>query len=197
MENGKTTTFKRRIYFIEKGFQAKFILKFCVLVILGGLFTIGIQYLFAMHSATISFVNSRVVVKTTADFILPILLQTLAIVTVIVSLATIILALLFSHKVAGPLYRLKKIMQILGEGNIPAEFKIRHFDQLQDLATTFDDMIKKIREKLISLKENFSSLKEKLSSISEDEVQEHRRLALNELKETSKKLDKIIQYFKI
>lgn len=189
-------TYKRRIYFIEKSFQTRFILKFCVLVAVGGLLTIGMLYVLAMQSTTVSFVNSRVVVRTTADFILPIVIQTVAIVTILVGLATIVVTLFVSHKIAGPLYRFKKVMQALAEGNFSSDFRIRHLDQLQDLANAFNTMIVKIRTDLKTLKDNFRSLKEKLDNISEQEITEHKRPYLGDVKRIAGELDKIIHYFK-
>ncbi|MDP6686286.1 MAG: hypothetical protein QGI05_04970, partial [Candidatus Omnitrophota bacterium] len=89
----KAKGYKRRTYFIDKKFQTKFILKFCALVAVGGFLTIGILYCLAVQSTTVSFVDSRVVVQTTADFILPILLQTVLIVMIVVSFATIFITL--------------------------------------------------------------------------------------------------------
>jgi methyl-accepting chemotaxis protein len=137
-----------------------------------------------------------VVVRTTADFILPLLVQTVVIVSVLVGLATILVTLFVSHKIAGPLYRFKMVMQALSSGDFSTDFRIRHLDQLQDIATAFNAMIGKIRSELKSLKENFRSLREKLDAISEHEVAEHKRGHLSDLKRLSQELDKIIHYFK-
>ncbi len=187
---------KRRNYFIEKKFQGRFILKFCALVFVGGLLTIGMLYFWATHSTTVAIVHSRVMVKTTADFILPILIQTVAVVTIIVSLAAIIVTLYISHRIAGPLYRFKKVMEVLGEGDFSDDFKIRLLDQLQDLADTFSTTIRKIRTELKALKDNLSCLTEKLDVVSEGEASEQKRSYLNELKHISERLNKIMSYFK-
>lgn len=197
MDNPIPGTYKRRrIYFIEKKFQAKFILKFCALVVFGGLLTIGLLYLLAMQSTTVSFVNSRVVVRTTADFILPILIQTVAIVMVIVGFAAVIVTLFVSHKIAGPLYRFKKVMQELEEGDFSSDFHIRHLDQLQDLAEAFNNTINKIRGKIHVLKDGLRGLKAGLDDISENEVSENKRSLLLELKKISEELNKASRYFK-
>jgi methyl-accepting chemotaxis protein len=196
MENKTVVTYKRRNYFIDRSFQTKFILKFCLLVFIGGLLTIGGLYLLASRSTTVSVVNSRVVVRTTADFILPILIQTVTVVTLILSLAVIIVTLFVSHKIAGPLYRFKKVMKDLEEGNFSSDFHIRHLDQLQELATDFNNAIRRIRQELIQIKSNFMSLKEKIDSLNLDEVVEHKRPVINELKRLSEILHKTIQYFK-
>jgi len=139
---------RRKNYFIERSFQAKFILKFCMLVAAGGLLTIGILYFLAARSTTVTIVNSSVVVKTTADFLLPILIQTALVVIILTSIATIIVTLFVSHKIAGPLYRLKKAMGDLGEGNFSTEIKLREMDQLKDMAEAFNSMAAKLKEKL-------------------------------------------------
>ena len=192
----KKATYRRRIYFIEKNFQTKFILKFCVLIIFAGLLTMGILYLLAMQSTTVSIANSRVVVRTTADFLLPILIQTVIVVTIIVGFATIMITLLVSHKIAGPLYRFKKVMEVLREGDFSSDFRIRRLDQLQKLADEFNNMIRTVRQQLNLLKNNFVSLKERLDGFSEQDVSEHKRPSLSELKKISEELNKIIQYFK-
>jgi len=190
------TGYGRRTYFIDKSFQSKFILKFCSLVAIGGALTIAILYLLARHSNTVAFVNSRVVVKTTADFILPILVQTVIIVLILISLATIGVALFVSHKIAGPLYRFRKVIQQLKEGDFCSDFKIRHLDQLQDLAQELNDMIAKVRGELRQLKGHIDSLADKLDSLSEQETSETKKKDLSELKHITKEINKIIGYFK-
>lgn len=139
---------RRKTRFIEKSFQVKFIIKFCMLVIIGGLLTIGVLYFLSMRSTTVAIVNSEVVVKTTADFLLPIFIQTIVVVMILVSIATIIVTLFVSHKIAGPLYRLKKAMHDLGEGNFSAEINLRKFDQLKHIAQEFNNMARKLKERL-------------------------------------------------
>jgi methyl-accepting chemotaxis protein len=197
MDRVSSTIYRRKNYFIDKNFQSKFILRFCLLVVIGGLLTIGLLYFFAMKSTTVAFVNSRVVARTTADFILPILVQTVAIVVIVVSLATVFVTLLVSHKIAGPLYRFKKVMQALTDGDFSSEFKIRRLDQLQDLADSFNVMIVKVRQELRGLKDNIVSLKDRLDSISEQDVGENKKVNLRQAKQNSEELNKTIRHFKI
>ena len=138
---------RRRNYFIEKSFQARFVFKFCSLVVLGGFLTMAALYIIGMGSTTVSIVNSRVVVKSTSDFLLPMLIQTFLVVVVLVGAATIVVTLFVSHQIAGPLYRLKKAMEQLGEGDFKTEVKLRQTDQLKEFADTFNTMVRKLRNK--------------------------------------------------
>ena len=147
-EKTKGSTERRRNYFIEKSFQARFVSKFCILVVCGGLLTITTLYIMGMGSTTVSIVNSRVLVKSTADFLLPVLIQTFLVVVVLAGAATILVTLFFSHQIAGPLYRLKKAMEQLSEGDFKVEIKLRQADQLKELAETFNTMVRKLKAKL-------------------------------------------------
>jgi methyl-accepting chemotaxis protein len=139
---------RRRNYFIEKSFQARFVFKFCTLVVLGGLLSMAALYMIGTGSTTVSIVNSRVVVKSTADFLLPVLIQTFLVVMVLVGVAAIAVTLFVSHQIAGPLYRFKKAMEQLSGGDFKAEVKLRSTDQLKDLADTFNTMARKLKAKL-------------------------------------------------
>lgn len=190
------TNNKRRIYFIEKKFQGNFILKFCGLVAAGALLTIGILYFLSQKSTTVSIVDSRVVVRTTSDFLLPLLIQTVVIVSILIALATIVITLFVSHKIAGPLYHFKKTMKELEDGNFSSDFRIRCLDQLQVLAESFNTMIIKTRGQINLIKKNLTTLRENLDNFKQEEVAEHKKAALAELKSISRELEKIINYFK-
>lgn len=188
---------KRRIYFIEKEFQTKFMLKFFSLVAIGGLITVGALYLATMQSNTVAFVDSRVVVKTTADFLLPLAIQTVIIVTVIVSIAALVVTLFVSHKIAGPLYRLKKVMASLEKGDFSGDFRLRHYDQLQDIAGAFNSMIVNTKERLKVLQGLSNLLREDLVGISATDITEKARPKIDELKRTLAELDKTLSHFKV
>ena len=187
---------KRKVYFIEKSFQTRFILRFCIIVALGGLLTIGIVYLLAMQSTTVSFVNSRVVVKTTAEFILPLLIQTVLVVMIFVSIAAVALTLFISHKMSGPLYRFKEVMDAVGEGDYLSDFKIREADQLQAFASTFNEMVRKMRSQINTIKNVSGALQKKLDGISEGDVSQNKKQYLNDLKNISQELNKTVSGLK-
>ena len=115
---------QRRNYYIDKGFQTKFIVKFCLLVAFGSALTVVLIYWLAQHSTTVGIADGRVAVHATAEYLLPLLLQTVFIELVIVSLAAIVMTVLFSHKLAGPLHRLKLMLAKLGEGDFSLSMKL-------------------------------------------------------------------------
>ncbi|HOW43187.1 MAG TPA: hypothetical protein PLF03_05945 [Candidatus Omnitrophota bacterium] len=150
---------KRRKYFIDRAFQARFILRFCTIVILSSLAIGGLILFFSMNSTTVAIENTRVVVKRTSDFILPVVMLTLLGVTLVSSVVLFLLTLLTSHKIAGPLYRIKKEIDLLTGGNLNVSFTVRDKDQLKDLAKSLSMMCLTMRQKHSELKERCDDLK--------------------------------------
>jgi len=151
--------YKRKIYFINKDFQADFILKFCVLAGLGSVFAMGLVYVLARNSTTVAISEGHVVVRTTADYLFPLMFQTVLLEVIIGSLATIALTMIISFRIAGPLYRLKMMLQGLGQGDVSTQMNLRSDDQLKDLSQAYNEAINKINYKIKALK-NISSLDE-------------------------------------
>jgi len=51
-------------------------------------------------------------------------------------------ALLISHRVAGPLYRMQKLAADVKEGDLTVRFKLRRDDELKEVAAAFDNMVR-------------------------------------------------------
>ncbi|HNW39617.1 MAG TPA: hypothetical protein PKI44_04250 [Candidatus Omnitrophota bacterium] len=166
------TAFKRKVYLIDKEFQNKFILKFCLLILLVGFTTIATLYLLAMRSTTVAIVNSRVTICSTADFLLPMLIQTVIVIVIISGIATFFVTLLFSHKIAGPLYRFKKAIESIKEGNLNSNFHLRDYDQLHSISDEMNAMIDKTRQQVDLIKNDVANLKTKKGNISEQDIEE-------------------------
>lgn len=188
MEN--TYNNRRKIYYIKKEFQRAFIVKFCLLVILGAVVSGAVIYLVSQGSATTVFENSRIKIKSTADFILPAVLLSTAAVTVLVGLASVIVTLYASHKIAGPIYRIEKDLEKVVAGDLRVRFNLRRNDQLQALATMIEALIaniggdiKELRQVKIELGMIFEGMRKNGSDASLQEVEK-------KLQEIDKKLSK-------
>jgi len=150
---------RRTKYLIDKDFQLLFILKFCSLIVAGSIFVVGIMYFLGRESTTVSIVDSRVVVLRTTDFLLPLLIQTAFVVTAVSAAFTIIFTMLFSHKIAGPLYRFRQAIIALKNGDFTGSFRLRDYDQLQDLGSELQAAIDGTREKINAIKGKITEIK--------------------------------------
>jgi hypothetical protein len=57
------------------------------------------------------------------------------------------IALIYSHRVAGPLFRLRKSLDMLSEGKDVASFKFRAYDEFKELAVSFERLRKSLKDK--------------------------------------------------
>jgi len=152
-------SYKRRIYFINKDFQRDFIVKFCILAGIGSVLTMGVVYWLAMNSTTVGIRDGRLAVHTTADYLLPLMLQTVSLEVIIGGIATVFLTMLISFRVAGPLHRLKMMLKGLAQGDVSTQMNLRSDDQLKDLAQVYNEAINKLNSRIKALK-NISSVDE-------------------------------------
>lgn len=133
---------RRKIHMVKMQFQRDFILKFCMIIICSALILTGVVYALSVSSTTTVFENSRLVIKSTADFLLPLLLLSSLVAIIAAGALTIIFTLVISHRIAGPLYRLEKDITEVNNGNLNMEIRVRKDDELQDLAKSLNQMLK-------------------------------------------------------
>jgi len=77
--------------------------------------------------------------------------QTLIIYSLVGGLALMVvliglLGIYFTHKVAGPVFKMKRLLREVGHGNLHVEARLRKGDELQDFFDTFTEMVKGLRD---------------------------------------------------
>jgi methyl-accepting chemotaxis protein len=158
MPKDKAGHIKRRQYFIQKDFQSKFILKFCIILLIGIIISVGLLFLFSKNTLTSSFEQSRLVIKNTADAILPGVFLSHLIALVIIILLTIVITLLVSHKLAGPLFRFEKELKEIGNGDLSKVVKVRKKDQIKAMADSLNQMRANLQNKILDIKEEVEQI---------------------------------------
>lgn len=149
---------RRRIRIVNMEFQLNFILKFCAVIILAALTIAAIVYTLSIPSATTVFENSRLTLKRTADFILPILILSSLVAIIIAGLVTVIITLFISHRIAGPLYRLEEDIAEVNRGNLSVKIQVRKKDELQNLAKSLNQMLKIIRNTVMEANKELADI---------------------------------------
>ena len=175
---------RRRNYYIKKKFQRRFILKFLILMIAGVLISGVTIYFMSRGALTTTFDNSRLAIRSTADYILPSVLLSGIAAMIIIGSAAIIMTLFASHKIAGPLYRIGKDIDELASGNLNVRFVLRGGDEIKELAGKLDEMAVSLRSKTAAIKNAFIILE----SSSKDAAPEIKK-SIQDLKEAISKFN--------
>ena len=178
---------KRRNYFIDKPFQTIFIIKFCVIAAVSSGLIGALIYFQSGNFTTVTIENTHVMVKRTSDFILPIIYETLALVMTFSAISVIFLTLYTSHRIAGPLFRLRREIEAFKSGDLKVTFKIRKTDQFHGLAAALFEMSESYRTRCRDLKVKAAELHDYLKDPNIDR---------NTVAAKIDELERMLNYFK-
>ncbi len=169
---------QRKQHFIDPRFQTKFILKFCAINLIASALTAALLYVLNRHSKTVVFENLRIVVKTTADFLLPIMVQSVVVVTAVVAIATIFIALYTSFRIAGPLHRLSIEFKRIREKDLSHPIHIRAKDQLKRFAAECEETRREYQRSFAAMQQNWQAVEAKARAAAQQasDPEEKRRL---------------------
>lgn len=171
----------RKKYFIKPGFQSRLTAILILIVIIAANFVGALIYYFTQEKLEECLVGTY---KLPIDgFVLG---QTLLPGVIIAELISIFLVaficIKITHAIAGPVYRMEHVARSIGEGDLTNIIKLRHRDELKDLADSMNEMTMGLRNKVISLKEGVESVKESLEKAKGRNDQASIEKALEQLK---------------
>ncbi len=140
---------KRKIFFTNKKFQLRFCFYTCSwLLVLGLIFPIMIEQIFnwflvfARLDPIAAPPEKLSLIKQEVSYIL---LSMEAFIVV----CTFFICIFISHKIAGPIYKLKKYFQRAKLGHLNLEIHFRKNDGFEELADSFNHFIKSTRSNFI------------------------------------------------
>jgi methyl-accepting chemotaxis protein len=152
----------RKIYFINKRLQTRFILSFVVIVICWAISTVGIYaYLVARKLDSIRY-SSHVDIKTTGDLLLPITLGTHVISLLV--FAAIAMQSVW-QKLSPPLFSIKKDLARIASGDLTGEVSLCQGEEFQDLAGKLEKMRQGLRVNIIRIKDQQQALSAVIAEI--------------------------------
>ena len=190
---------KRKNYFIEKRFQIKYMLLTMLLLLVYSF--IFVVIIFAPYMLTLYF-NYPLVEKTEAARAILLLHAKVwpGIGAVILLFGAV--SIFITHKIAGPLYRLKKSLSQVTEVNLNVVVKLRKWDDLQDLAEHVNILIGELRTFVTTLRNDYNLLSEYILEL-EHKIEikmlteESGREIINKVQESRKNIENALKKFKI
>lgn len=164
MAEKRTVKFIRKNYFIDRKFQASFILKFVLIFFAGGVLSVIITLLTTKSTLTSSFEGSRLVIEKTSMAILPSVILTNLITTAVVAVMAVLVTLLISHKIAGPIFRFSKDLEEISHGDLQKKIQLRKGDQFESVALNLNTMITNLNGKMCEVQQELERLAESASA---------------------------------
>lgn len=150
---------RRKKYFIKPGFQSRLTAIFILIVIIVANIVGALVYGFSVEKLESNLVEEAklpVDSKQLGQALLP-----GVIIAELISIFVVAFICIFvTHTIAGPVYRMEKVVRNIGEGDLTHFIKLRPKDELKDLADAMNEMTMGLRNKIISFKENVSSMRD-------------------------------------
>jgi methyl-accepting chemotaxis protein len=152
---------RRKKYFIKPGFQSRLTAIFILIVIIVANIVGALVYGFSVEKLENKLVEeSKLPIdsKQLGQALLPgvIIAELLSIFVVA------FICIFVTHTIAGPVYRMERVVRNVGEGDLTHFTKLRPKDELKDLADAMNDMTMGLRNKVINLKENLAQIHENI-----------------------------------
>lgn len=185
----------RQTALIDTSFKLKFGVKLCFFIIAG---VIGLALL--LYSITPAGIETPPEAAVYSFYTLKIELMPLIFASLyavfmlaVITAGLSVISILFSHKIAGPMYRIQKNLESIGSGDLTVETKFRGNDQLNSLAAVINSLVSALNGKTRKCNELLSAIKD-----SEDRITELMKKGSNEeeLRNEAEKMKKAVSELK-
>lgn len=133
--------YKRRTknFFIKRDLQGKMVLAIFLSVIVGCLLFALLLGIFSADTMTISYTDNGVQVGRTPWMLLKSAVTANWIFLVIGGTFLVLASMIGTHRIAGPLFRFEKVLNIMAEGNLSDTIQLREKDEGKELAAKIND----------------------------------------------------------
>lgn len=150
---------------MDKEFQGRFILTFVLICLSGMVIAVGLFNYFALNELEDIRWRMAFYENSLASIVTPHLIY-LSIFSVLFTVVSMSAASWFiTLKVEGPIYRLKKDMEGIGDGNLHLNVRLRNSDMFKDTAQELDSMTTALRERFKNIDKEFNTTKKIIDSL--------------------------------
>lgn len=143
---------RRKNYFIKKKFQAKFFVKFAVLLILEAALIAGLFMFISKDTLTTAYYGTELRLERTGAFFFVSFLTITLIVGTAIGITGIFIFMYLSHRIAGPLHRFEKTVEEARRGNLAHRAHLRKSDELRELEEPMNGFLADMDSRISGIK---------------------------------------------
>ena len=116
------------------------------------------MYFLADGELAAQYNKAHVSIESMRNELLPSILITNFFSVLIIAVAAAFVALRSSHKIAGPLFKVEKVINEISGGNLNMDVRFREADQLKSIGEALDNMVNNLSGKISEVKSAFNEL---------------------------------------
>lgn len=181
--------FRRRNYFIQKTFQGKYIFNFYILVIIGAIIFTAIFSYVTVDTLTVTYENYNLKLDRTPLMLFKQMLTANWVIFIPVGLIVIIAAIFQSHRIAGPLFKIERVIDEMCQGIIHTDLYLRQKDEGKEV-------MDKLKEYNIFLASKITAIRALSQEIGQG-LDNGEQPGIDNAKQAAAKLDAILNEFTI
>jgi len=189
---------------LERAFKIRFGLKLCFFTLLGGAAVVLLLYFSLARQLGDSYGSAIYTIYDLKIRALPLIFASFYSVLILglVTAAIAAISVLFSHRIAGPLYRLEKNLDAIASGDLTVSTRFRGMDQLSSLADEMNAMVRSLNHTSRSVMDSAEDLKaaeDALKALLDMEAPPEAELkeAAAALKTSIEKMKKAVSFIKV
>ena len=184
----RLTKHPRRKFFLRESSQPRLLVGieviFLILLVVSSL----IFYLLANRDLTTTYWQAHLNIRNVQELLLP----TLTFINLVGLAVGAVLLVFYTHRIAGPAYRLARTLRQVGQGSLPRAIHFRRGDELAELEAATNDMLTELGRRMQLLQAHARELNQEIAQLAgNDSVS----AALAHLQETARRLDEELAVF--
>lgn len=149
----------RRIHFIEKTFQIRFIAKVLGVIALGMVLTGAFLYIFGNYQISRMYSSAHYNLQESWEVFRSAILVASFLSMSLVAVLAVFFTLYDSHKIGGPLYRFRMNLEQIGTGDLTLRTKLRDGDELRPFVDSMNTMAEGLGQKLKEVRQAHEELR--------------------------------------
>ena len=134
---------------VNREFQMWLLVRIVGVVIVSSLVAVFILYFYSRQEISSSFYSAHIQIRRVSDLLIPVI----AAGAFVSLLSGIALALFLPQKLAGPIYRVQKSLEVIAGGDLTEHVSLRRNDTLMDLAASVNETTTALRVRIQEIKE--------------------------------------------
>lgn len=162
-----TSPYQRKIrhYFLKKNFQGKITLTVFLTVIFTCIVFTLLLALFSSDSVTIAYSDNELHMGQTPFMLLRNAIAANWLLILFVGSFLVLLAIIVTHRIAGPLYRFEQTLEDMNNRNLTALITLREHDEGKEIAESLNTFNRQLSRDLSALQTNIKILSEQISQL--------------------------------
>jgi methyl-accepting chemotaxis protein len=152
---------RRKRYFLSRSIQPRLLLGFAVLVLILVVIASGLFYMLANRELSLEYYKAH----STLRYVMQNLLPWLLLVNLAGILVALFLAVFYTHRIAGPAYRIQQDLKKIGQGILTTRVRTRRKDQLKGLESETNRVVQELEQGIHQVKGSLLKLESNLADL--------------------------------